>query len=73
MTEFAAVVASIEKGRIVIANPRGSALQCEYVSGKLPRVGNKGIAVVDEAAKKVKFRGPRGAAHLRLVGPAPEI
>ncbi len=67
MASFPAVIASIEKTKIALEFKDGAVLACEFVSGQMPRLGNKGVAVVDEAAMKVRFKGPRGATHLRIV------
>ena len=67
MAQFPAVVASIEKDKVTIETQRGPVLECVFSRGSMPRRGNKGIAVIDEVAQTVKFRGPRGAGHFRLI------
>ena len=59
---------SIDKAKLVLEAGHGLIFHCEFASGKLPKVGNKGVAVLDETSKKIRFKGPRGAAHLRVVG-----
>jgi len=63
---YPAVVTSVEKDRVVIECARGPVLEGVFVRGKMPRVGNKGIAVVEPGA--VKFRGPKGAGYFRVTG-----
>ncbi len=72
MTQYPAVVLSIEKDKIVLECSRGPTLQGVFTKGKLPKVGNKGVAVIDERTKEVKFRGPKGAAYVRLISGSAE-
>jgi len=68
VTQFPAVVLSIEKDKVVLECSRGPVLQGVFTKGKLPKVGNKGIALIDERTKEIKFRGPKGAAYFRHTG-----
>lgn len=63
---YPAVVATVDKDRAVIECTRGPVLQCVFVKGKMPRAGNKGIAVIE--GDTLKFRGPKGAGHFKVTG-----